>query len=521
MGAKRKILHILPSFVLSLIFITAAIQAISGWASLHAFAAFVDYTKYTTALEDLSRDENFNAGKYIDDSTDYSLQVIQIAESADGELFVYVYQPCQKTRYLVATSLNMSLSETADGTRLYSLTLLNVSGVLCKYSVQGVSAQLNNPHYYNITSIFRAWDKDIDKGTGNDNTINEVVYDVGQLWTVTTSSDGVHYSCDGTERITVTNKYCGYMRFYDGYKLYKSACDSHYIAFSTDYYIQTLLEADVAFVTQDYTCNITSIQNPPEMGGGSTSFYDYTYKDPVPRQVTVTADQQGGNTGDGLFGVKYLWERIERVSDFLKNEQNDFTDEAKAALKDKQWVLRFVDLPFVLTPHIGGSTETGTKVTDETILRLEFETNGERFNLGVVDNKQTGGNNPSNNPNGFATMGFFEYLWHCLVCLFTGTGTLIDKIIGGVILFFCLILLPAVLTVLSIVYPAFREVMKKIFKGIWWVITRPFVWLYKGVKYLSNKAKTNKKRKPKTPRKRKAPRADARTTSKPKGRRKK
>ena len=478
MGAKRKILHILPSFVLSLIFITAAIQAISGWASLPAFAAFVDYTKYTTALEDLSRDENFNAGKYIDDSTDYSLQVIQIAESADGELFVYVYQPCQKTRYLVATSLNMSLSETADGTRLYSLTLLNVSGVLCKYSVQGVSAQLNNPHYYNITSIFRAWDKDIDKGTGNDNTINEVVYDVGQLWTVTTSSDGVHYSCDGTERITVTNKYCGYMRFYDGYKLYKSACDSHYIAFSTDYYIQTLLEAEVAFVTQDYTCNITSIQNPPDMGGGSTSFYDYTYKDPLPRQVTVTADQQGGNTGDGLFGVKYLWDRIERVSDFLKNENNDFTDEAKAALKDKQWVLRFVDLPFVLTPHIGGSTETGTKVTDETILRLEFETNGERFNLGVVDNKQTGGNNPSNKPN-------VPNLWDWLAAV-TGIPAWFWKLLTVIIPL--LILLP----VLSIIFPTFGELLKNIFKLVWTVITRPFVWIYKGVKYLSDKAKANK-----------------------------
>lgn len=478
MGAKRKILHILPSLVFSLILITAAIQAISGWASLPAFAAFTDYTKYTTALEDLSGDENFNAGKYIDDAGDYSLQVIQIAESSDGELFVYVYQPCQKTRYLVATSLNMSLAENADGTKLYSLTLLNVSGVLCKYTVKGLKPQLGNPHFYNITSIYRAWDKDIDKDTGNDNTINEVVYDVGQLWTVTTKSDGVHYSCDGTERITVTNKYCGHMRFYDGYKLYKTACDSHYIAFSTDHYIQTLLEADVAFVTKDYTCNITSIQQPPEMGGGATNFYDYTYSDPVPRQVRVTADQQGGNTGDGLWGEKYLWDRIEKVSDFLKDEQNDFTDEAKAALKDKQWVLRFIDIPYVLTPHLGGSTEKGTKVTDETILRLEFETDGERYNLGVVDNKQTGGDKPSNKPN-------VPNLWSWLAAV-TGIPAWFWKLLTVIIP------LAILLPVLSIIFPPFGEILKKIFNGIWTIITRPFVWLGKGIKALHEKAKANK-----------------------------
>ena len=350
----------------------------------------------------------------------------------------------------------MSLSENADGTKLFNLSLLNVSGVFCKYLVQGVSAELKNPHYYNITSIYRVWDREIDKGTGNDNTINEVVYDVGQLWTVTTDSSGVHYMCDGTERITVTDKYCGHFRYYDGYKLYKSACDSHYIAFSTDYYIQTLLEAEVAFVTQDYTCNITSIQNPPDMGGGSTSFYDYDYADPVPRQVTVTADQQGGNVGDGIFGVKYLWDRIEKVSDFLKDETENLTDSAKNQIIDKQWILRFVDLPYTLTPHLGGSEEKGTKVTKETILRLEFETNGERFNLGVVDNKQTGGNKPSNKPN-------VPNLWDWLAAV-TGIPVWVWQMLAVIIPLLIL------LFILAIFFAPVRDILG----GVWFVITLPF-----------------------------------------------
>ena len=455
MGVKlNRLYNPLYLFILILILGITVLQA-SGWVTLPAFAnAF--YENYTTALEDLRKDENFNAEKYMDDASDYSLHVIQIAESADGELFVYTYQPCQKTRYLVATSLNMSLSENADGTKLYNLSLLNVSGVFCKYLVQGVTAVLTNPHYYNITSIFRLWDKEIDKGTGNDNTINEVVFDVGQLWTVTADSSGVHYSCAGTERITVTDKYCGHFRYYDGYKLYKSACDSHYIAFSTDYYIQTLLEAEVAFVTQDYTCNITSIQNPPDMGGGSTSFYDYDYADPVPRQVTVTADQQGSNDGDGLFGVKYLWDRIEKVSDFLNSEKDNLTEAARTQIQGKQWILRFVDLPYTLTPHLGGSEEKGTKVTKETILRLEFETNGERYNLGVVDNKQTGGNDPSNKPN-------VPNLWDWLAAV-TGIPAWVWQMLAVIIPLLIL------LFILAIFFAPVRDILG----GVWFVITLPF-----------------------------------------------
>ncbi len=504
MGVKlNRLYKPLYIFILILFFGITAIQAISGWASLPAFAAFIDYTKYTTALEDLSRDENFSAGKYVDDSTDYSLQVIQIAESTDGELFLYTYQPCQKTRYLVATSLNMSLSETAAGTKPYNLSLLNVSGVFCKYLVQGVSAELKNPHYYNITSIYRLWDKEIDKGTGNDNTINEVVYDVGQLWTVTTDSSGVYYACDGTERITVTDKYCGYFRYYDGYKLYKSACDSHYIAFSTDHYIQTLLEAEVSFVTQDYTCNITSIQNPPDMGGGSTNFYDYDYDDPLQRQVTVTADQQGGNVGDGIFGVKYLWDRIEKVSDFLKDETENLTDGAKNQIMGKQWILRFVDLPYTLTPHLGGSEEKGTKVTEETILRLEFETNGERFNLGVVDNKQTGGNDPSNKPN-------VPNLWDWLASV-TGIPAWVWKMLAVIIP------LAIALSVLSIFFPVVRVILWSIGKGLWLIISFPFRMLGKGIKAISERraaAKAKPKAKPAKRKTAKKPKAKRKATKK-------
>ena len=63
---------------------------------------------YTTALEDLSTDENFNPENYPVIEDDYSLQVIQIAESSEKQLFVYVYQPCADFLDLRASSINIS-----------------------------------------------------------------------------------------------------------------------------------------------------------------------------------------------------------------------------------------------------------------------------------------------------------------------------------------------------------------------------------------------------------------------------
>jgi len=66
---------------------------LTGAAGVTAFAAETDYTD---ALEDLQKDENFNVEEYPDNAKDYSIQVIQIAESTAGELFIYTYQPWWK-----------------------------------------------------------------------------------------------------------------------------------------------------------------------------------------------------------------------------------------------------------------------------------------------------------------------------------------------------------------------------------------------------------------------------------------
>ena len=50
------------------------------------------------------------------------------------------------------------------------------------------------------------------------------------------------------ETITITDKFVGFVRYKDGFKLYVGACDSHFVAFNTDKPIDKLLERLFVFV---------------------------------------------------------------------------------------------------------------------------------------------------------------------------------------------------------------------------------------------------------------------------------
>ncbi len=91
---------------------------------------------YSNVLDDLKKDSSFNPSNYPAKSNDYSLQIIQLAESVDKELFVYVYQPSGKTKNFKASSINISTTINDSISYLnYKLELLNSNGVFYKYNL--------------------------------------------------------------------------------------------------------------------------------------------------------------------------------------------------------------------------------------------------------------------------------------------------------------------------------------------------------------------------------------------------
>ena len=440
-------------------FLVAIILSLPLFASLNfSFSTYAESEiEYSSVLDDLHKDENFNENDYPLIADDYSLQVIQVAESVNDELFIYVYQPGGENLNLIATSINISLSSENLDFINYQLKFLNSNGVFYKYLVEDLKISETEKREYEITSIFREWisgvDKEADKVSGN--TIDEVSYAVAKLYTFENLGEEIFVTCQDIQIINIESKHVGFIRYSNGFNLYNMACDSHYIAFSTDRKIEKLMEADVYYIYQKATTTYTFVGG---IGGSTVSHTNYGQEQEGyahPKYIETV-------TNDPLFGKEYSWDRIETINDFKSNLDEydiELTDDVETSLNGKEWVLRFLETDYNVEA-LGGlganRAEYWTKVSNVSILRLKFETAGEIYDLGVIDNKQTGKETPDNeNPTPW-------WVW---------------LILGILALLLVLVLLPFFPGILSFILNVFVFILKGIWllvKGIWWLITAPF-----------------------------------------------
>lgn len=356
---------------------------------------------YSNMLDDLKKDSSFNPSNYPSKSDDYSLQIIQLAESVDKELFVYVYQPSGKAKDFKASSINISTTiNDAISFMNYKLVLLNSNGVFYKYKVENLAVKTDAVRYYAISSIYRPFDESIDKQASGGNTITEVNYDVSKQYSFGEINGKPYVNCVDIETIVVTDKFVGFVRYPDGFQLYVGACDSHFVAFNTNKPMDKLLEADVYYTTQAYSSSWAAFVGSSEEFGAKADKYAYL-------KYTDKVEHAGG----GLFAGTYKWDRIQTVENFIATEDREqifsgaiidvkisskLTDAALAELQGKKWVLRFAETDYSMWSGQGAYGTFSTIVGDVTILRLKFETDGITYNLGVIDNKQSGSKDPSN-----------------------------------------------------------------------------------------------------------------------------
>ncbi len=332
---------------------------------------------YTDVMSDLKKDESFDPEAYPADEKDFGLELIQLAESTSGELFVYVYQPAgikvTATEIRFSTAINESFKPVD-----YALELLDYSGTLFKYMVADFAVKPDAVRYYDVVCIFRKWLEGVDKAPTGGQTTGSVSYAVGECWTACTVDGDVMYSALATEVVTVTDKRVGYIVYPSGFQWVEfKKCESHYVAFTTDRDIERLMEADLTYVSKPYTYTATwndlgQVSERWQYGDGTT----------VP--LTLTGEQTGG-----IFTHKYSWKRIQTAKELLEDKTVNLTSEAKKDLEGMLWVLRFAETEYTSSASRYSSVQKGTRVSDVTILRLKFETDGVVYNLGVVDNKQT------------------------------------------------------------------------------------------------------------------------------------
>ena len=429
-------------------------------------------TIYSNVLDDLKVDENFNQDKYIEDANNNNLQIIQIAESENKELFIYIYQPNISDNYnLTPTTISIStgINDNAKW-ELYNLTLLNSNNTLFKYKVEELVVKEDALRYYDITEMHRKFIKGLDAETGNDNIVNEVAIKVAQLWTVCTVEDNSFYNLKETEVVEIKDKFVGFVRYKNNTApswINKDSVDSHFVAFRTDKNIDKLLEADVEFSSQICITN-SDLFVKDKFGAINKEDVKLTYD----KKIEIKPDNNHflWNTN------KYSFNEIQTVNEFFEsvNLTNTYehglfnvttvstlSEASINRIKGMQYVLRFAntDYDHFESAALAGPViikDTFTIIENVTILRLKFEHDSVTYNLGIVDNKQTGSNNPVNktdvNYNFDKLFKILKYIGYALlgIALLALIMPFIPWLIMGII-----------------------KLIVVILKGLWWFICLP------------------------------------------------
>lgn len=456
-GTFKKLTYtIAAALVAVLCFLILCESGGAGYASAASVYSFV--------LDDLKKDEAFNPEQFPAIAGDYSLQVMQIAESTDGNLFVYVYQPSGQAFRLRASKINIAREKNDDKTlsfKPYDLSLINASGVFFKYKVLNFEISTAPVRYYNISNILRNFDSDIDDPPAEGQNISAVPNHVAQLWTVKTSAESgaVSYSMQQIEVIEITQKVVGYCAYDDGYDLGWGAMEgitkAYFVAFDTDRPIDKLISADLTFFATRSPCKIC-LNNKHTDHGLFYDFHDPEYIDFGTgvynnEPLTITEKQYYHNQGGGNVrpAKQFLRKRIRTTEEFITDESNkDYELVSGEKLSGTKWVLNFYEaqdkykvdnvwLSFIPGVNLIHGVADGdcelNNVYDVSILRLEFETDGEHYNLGVVDNVQTGdNNNPFNKHKGGCNCDLSWLPWWAWILLTVFSPLVVLLIFKGI-----------------------------------------------------------------------------------------
>ena len=376
--------------------VTLLLSLFCVFQSVHTKTANAEETTvaYTDVMTDLTKSGTFNVTDYPSDESDYTFKLIQVAESSDDELFLYVYQPSHATKDLIATSVN--LSATADDTldnHIYHLTLVSTHGVFDKYVVEGLEIPSSTVRIYNITSLYRDFDKDIDSPTGTDNTISEIACNIGKKWTAVSAGDDVIYVEETIETIEVTGQYAGFVRYYDDSLFGGDDYDSFYVGFKTDKKIEDLLSARVYAKVSKKTSK-WDIYFGVYAGQGSS------YSEPEEKYFDVVRGEEDSFKTSGLvFNETYVWDQIQTLDEFYSESKASYNMTKEEAKNHMDWVLRFFNAPCEEKEStfmgFGEKKQTSYVVKDVSILQLTYKENGVVHVAGVVDNMTTGSEKPS------------------------------------------------------------------------------------------------------------------------------
>ena len=346
-----------------------------------------DTSNYTGVLKDLGKDPSFKLSNYPTKADDYTLDVIQIAEGKDGELFVYVYNPSDAYVDVRASHINMSLQHYEDKNPkydLYKLMLVSSEGTLDKYVVADFKISKDTNRYYNIAAVYTPYNDAIHKPADQaDDVINYVGLPVGKCFAAYKNANGkLAYDCVKVNVVEVNITATGTIRYDKGisHLMWSNMLDSHFVCFTVENFdVERIFDATIRYTLYDHIIEREAQTNK-------------VTKDEKINYRTITDDiydyEYGEVVRQGPFGRDYSWKRImtlEEFHDMVENNANEKIIFDEENINKSQFVFLFLETDYdIELGWYGSPGESGTCCEEVAILRLHFATPEGTYNLGVV-----------------------------------------------------------------------------------------------------------------------------------------
>ena len=466
-----------------------------------------------SVLLDLGKSLNFHQNDYPNDPDDYSIQVIQIAEGENGELYIYTYQPSHHTKDLVASKISISYGFSPNGAGLkptvYDLELLSTNGVFDKYKVIGGGIAPGYERWYNIVAIYRPYEDFDDQADGI--IEGHKSYGVGQQWYAYDENDTTSYRMNTFDTLEIKVKFHGFLRMCEGLTwtgIWDTSIDFQdvwFVAFDlVDEIAESIIDADVQFTRHEKE----KVEHVYWTEDDGTKVYWASEKErnelpEYDKSLSVQKDLKeflSVNEPDKVFESKgwfandYTWKRIMKASEFVKNfeaQGMEFStvssistaqdgsiiskvlgegETTKEILEGSQWVFAYTETggtTDVLKTHystIGATLPSITQtnyyhIEDMAILRIKYMNEKGTFDVGVVGDITT----PDLIPDAVEITGLDS-----MITIF--------KILAGLVALFVIFYFfgSFLIPVLKILWKGAMTVFQVLSQVLWWLITLPF-----------------------------------------------
>lgn len=488
---------------------------------LTPLTAFASATAKSNVVDDLTADSSFDISDYPlmsydtfnavntdedpDNNVDF-IQVIQIAESEDNELFIYTYQPLNNVSDITATSISFATEESAikdmaikddmTGFKKYSLECVSSDGSLKKYLVKDFVVGNGYYRYYCISEIERPFDTLLDEKISDVTITDYKAHTVAQAWCCYYYDNTLQYEMVTFDVVEITPTHTGALFYVDGVTWgsivgIDSMCESHYISFNVDNFkVDKIIDASLVYKYREYKqTHILETGIAPTIQSWFGRDPERTYTD-YPngteyktKPLDIYEKDEMTYEGEGLLAKKYIWNRIMTGTKFVEQYEKqggEWDKTIKETVKNSQYVFAFCETSLKTWQNVStsgdggvGSTTTytsyaeGTEVAKVDILRLKFVSNGVPYNLGVVGDTTSSDGKPDGVANDLEIdMSFFNEAF--------------EKIISIILLFVLIIVIVNVIIPIGLpIIKLFGKTVISILGLFLSIVTFPFRMLFR------------------------------------------